>query len=228
MTDKLKRPIRVLLIGHYSIVHYGLDMLINKQKPSMEVIGNFPNCSNIFPALEKLSPDVILLGMNLNSEKELEVILQLIVLSKANVLILKWSQDSKIYDKAILAGAKGIIEKEAPLDTILKAIEKVHEGELWLNQASIKRLINGLSQQSNEKNNSQEKDGIHKLTPREKKIFFTMIDNAGEPAKVIASKLGISESTLRNHLTSIYEKLDVNSKLELWTYVQKHNLNQKS
>ena len=55
-----------------------------------------------------------------------------------------------------------------------------------------------------------------------------MIDNAGEPAKVIASKLGISESTLRNHLTSIYEKLDVNSKLELWTYVQKHNLNQKS
>ena len=128
----------------------------------MEVIGNFPNCSNIFPALEKLSPDVILLGMNLNSEKELEVILQLIVLSKANVLILKWSQDSKIYDKAILAGAKGIIEKEAPLDTILKAIEKVHEGELWLNQASIKRLINGLSQQSNEKSNSQEKDGIHK------------------------------------------------------------------
>ena len=194
----------------------------------MEVIGNFPNCSNIFPALEKLSPDVILLGMNLNSEKELEVILQLIVLSKANVLILKWSQDSKIYDKAILAGAKGIIEKEAPLETILKAIEKVYEGELWLNQASIKRLINGLSQQSSEKNNSQEKDGIHKLTPREKKIFFTMIDNAGEPAKVIASKLSISESTLRNHLTSIYEKLDVNSKLELWTYVQKHNLNQKS
>ncbi len=228
MSDSLIKPIRVLLIGHYSIVHYGLEILINEQKPRMEVVGNFTNCSNAFSNLESLSPDVILLGMNLNCDKELELILQLIALSKAKILILKWSQDSGMYDKAILSGAKGIIEKESTLETILKAIEKVHEGQLWLDQSSIKRLINGLSQQSNGKNYIQEKNGINKLTPREKKIFFTMIDNAGVPAKVIASKLDISESTLRNHLTSIYEKLHVNSKLELWTYVHKHNLKQES
>lgn len=224
MSDSLKKPIQVLLIGHNNIVHYGLEMLINNQKPRMEVVGSSTSCTNAIANLEGLLPDVILLDPNLNSEKELEAILQLITVSKAKILIFKWLQDSKVYDKAILAGAKGIIEKEATLETILKAIEKVHEGQVWLDQTSIKRLINELSRQNSGKNDVQEKNGIDKLTPKEKKIFFTMIENAGLPAKVIAAKLYISESTLRNHLTSIYEKLDVNSKLELWSYVHKHNL----
>lgn len=224
MSDSFKKPIQILLIGHNNIVHYGLEMLINNQKPRMEVVGSSTSCSNAISNLEGLLPDVILLDPNLNSEKELEAILQLITTSKAKILIFKWSQDSKVYDKAILAGAKGIIEKDATLETILKAIEKVHEGQVWLDQASIKRLLTELSQQNSGKNNAQEKNGIDKLTPKEKKIFFTMIENAGLPAKVIAAKLYISESTLRNHLTSIYEKLDVNSKLELWSYVHKHNL----
>lgn len=224
MSDSLKKPIQVLLIGHNNIVHYGLEMLINNQKPRMEVVGSSTSCTNAISNLEGLLPDVILLDPNLNSEKELEAILQLITASKAKILIFKWLQDSKVYDKAILAGAKGIIEKEATLETILKAIEKVHEGQVWLDQTSIKRLINELSRQNSGKNDVQEKNGIDKLTPKEKKIFFTMIENAGLPAKVIAAKLYISESTLRNHLTSIYEKLDVNSKLELWSYVHKHNL----
>lgn len=222
MSDPLRRPIRIILIGHYSIVHYGLEMLINQQKPKMEVIGGFITSSNAISNVEDLLPDVILLNPNLNSEKELEAVFQLIALSKAKILILKWLQDSEVYDKAILAGAKGIIEKEATLETILKAIEKVHEGQVWLDQASIKRLIKELSRQNSGKSDIQEKNGIDKLTPKEKKIFFTMIENAGIPAKVIAAKLQISESTLRNHLTSIYEKLDVNNKLELWSYVHKH------
>lgn len=227
MSDPSKKSIRVLLIEHYSIVHYGLEMLINEQQPKMEVVGSFTSCTNALPNLERLSPDVIILDMNLNSEKESQAILQLITSSHAKILILKWMQDSEVYDKAILAGAKGIIEKEASLDTILKAIEKVHEGQLWLNQTYIKKLIDQLSQQVSEKDVLQEENKVDKLTPKEKKIFFTMIENAGIPAKVISNKLNISESTLRNHLTSIYEKLEVSNKLELWSYVHKHKLKQK-
>ncbi|WP_297324624.1 response regulator transcription factor [Nitrosomonas sp.] len=227
MSDSSKKTIRVLLIEHYSIVHYGLEILINKQQPKMQVVGSFANCTSALPNLERLSPDVILLDMNLNSDKESQAILQLITLSHAKILILKWMQDSEAYDKAILAGAKGIIEKEATLDTILKAIEKVHEGQLWLNQTYIKKLIDQLSQQASEKDVLQEENKVDKLTPKEKKIFFTMIENAGVPAKVISNKLNISESTLRNHLTSIYEKLEVSNKLELWSYVHKHKLKQK-
>lgn len=224
MSDSLKRPIQVLLIGHYGIVHYGLKMLINGQEPKMKIVGSVTSCANAISNLENLSPDIILLDLNLSLEKELEAVLQLITISKAKILILKWLQNSEIYDKAILAGAKGIIEKEATPETILKAIEKVHEGQVWLDQPSIKRLINELSRKNSGKSDIQEKNRIDRLTPKEKKILFTMIENTGVPAKVIAAKLYISESTLRNHLTSIYEKLDVNSKLELWSYVHKHKL----
>jgi DNA-binding NarL/FixJ family response regulator len=228
MNDPLKNPIRVLLIGHCCIVHYGLGTLISGQRPMMEVAGSFTSCLNALPTFESLSSDVILLDTNLSSEKELQATVQLITSSNAKTLILKWMQDSEFYDKAILAGAKGIIEKETTLDTILKAIKKVHEGQLWLDQAYIKKLIYKLSQQDLEKSDiPEEENKIDKLTPKEKKILFTMIENAGIPAKVISNKLSISESTLRNHLTSIYEKLDVSNKLELWSFVQKHKLKQK-
>ncbi len=227
MSDPSKKLIRVLLIEPYSIVRYGLEILINEQQPKMKVVGSFANCTSALPNLERLSPDVILLDMNLNSDKESQAILQLITSPNAMTLILKWMPDSEVYDKAILAGARGIIEKEAALDTILKAIEKVHEGQLWLNQTYIKKLINKLSEQASEKKNTQEENKVDKLTPKERKIFFTMIENAGVPAKVISNKLNISESTLRNHLTSIYEKLEVSNKLELWSYVHKHKLKQK-
>lgn len=225
MNDLLREPIRVLLAGHTSIVNYGLETLINNQKPEMIVVGSYTSCAEVLSSFRDISPDVILVGISTSSQSELDVLLSLIASTRAKVLILKSLQDAKLFDKAMLAGAKGIIEQDVSLETVLKAVEKVYEGELWLNQASIKRLINGLSQQHPEKKKIHDQKGISKLTPKEKKIFFSMIDNVGTPAKVIASKLSISESTLRNHLTSIYEKLHVNNKSELWSFVHKHNLN---
>ncbi len=109
---------------------------------------------------------------------------------------------------------------------ILKAIEKVHEGQFWLDQMYIKRLLHSLFNKNIEKNNVHnihEKIGINRLIPREISIFLTMVDNAGIPAKVVASKLKISQSTLRDRLTSIYKKLDINNKSQLYSYVQEHN-----
>ncbi len=224
MSNPIIKPIQILLIGHCSIVQLGLETLINQQKPRMEVIGSCENCSEVLANLKNWSPDVMLLDLDLDSEAELGAVLQLISSTTAKVLFFKWSQDSEIYDKAILAGAKGVIDKDVLLDTILKAIEKVYEGQVWLNQASIERLINQLSRQKFKRSDIHAKHGIDKLTPKEKKVFVIMAENIGTPAKVIASKLHISESTLRNHLTAIYEKLQVNSRLELWTYVHKNKL----
>lgn len=217
-------PIKVLLIEQISIANYGLEILINKQQPLMKVIGSFNCCLNAIPTLENLSPDIILLDIDLYSEKESQAALQLIAMRNAKILILKWTEDSTIYDKAILAGANGILEKDVALNTILKAIKKVHEGQLWLDQAYLKKLISKMSSKNFEKNDIRNENKLEKLTPKEKTIFFTMtmIENATLPAKVIANKLNIRESTLRNHLTSIYEKLEVANKLQLWNFVNGH------
>ena len=154
MNDSQSNLIRVVLIGHDSIVQYGLEMLINSQQSIMKNVGSFISCSTAISCIENLSPNVIILSLDCSSEKELQVILQFITSSKAKILILKRVQDSEIYDRAILAGAKGLIEKEEPLHAILKAIEKVNEGQLWLNQAYIKKLINTLSQEVSERGDS--------------------------------------------------------------------------
>ncbi len=205
-------------------MQFGLQTLINQQRPKMEVIGRSSSCIDVLSNFKNLSPDVIVLDLIHDSEDELQAVLNLISSTSAKVIFFKWSENTEIYDKAILAGAKGIIEKEATLETILKAIEKIHEGQVWLNQPTIERLINQLSQHKFKSSDVHARNGIDKLTPKEKKVFLTMIENIGIPAKVIATKLHISESTLRNHLTAIYEKLEVNSRLELWSYVHKHKL----
>lgn len=216
------QPIRVMFLGRSEILRYGLETLINEQKPKMEFVGWVTDYSQVVLSHEKFSPDVIIVYMSQDFDKKLEILSQLIAVSKAKALILKGTQDLEIFDRAIFAGAKGIIEKESTLEMILKAIEKVHEGQFWLDQMYIKRLLNSLFHKNIEKGGIQEKIGIDKLTPREMSIFLSMVENAGIPAKIVASKLKISQSTLRNRLTSIYKKLQISNKSQLYGYMQNH------
>ena len=219
-----KELIRIVLIGQYSIIQYAFEKLILQQKNKMAVVGNYMDCTEALPHLDSLAPNVVIINPTIEEEKSLGTVFDLIIKTHAKVLIFKWLNSSEIYDKFILAGARGFLEKEFTLDNIIKAIEKVHEGQLWLSQTTIIRLLNELSLQSLKKSHIQNKDEIHKLTPKEKKVFFTMIENVELPGKIVAAKLCITESTLRNHLTSIYEKLNIHNKSELWNYVYKHKL----
>ncbi len=133
-------------------------------------------------------------------------------------------RDESIHDEAVLAGASGVVEKEASAETILTAIEKVHEGQLWLNRIATGRIFVEFSRESANHALSPEKAKIAALTDREREIVAVAASHAGANAKAIAEMLHISEHTLRNHLTSIYDKLDVANRLELFAYAHKHNL----
>jgi Response regulator containing a CheY-like receiver domain and an HTH DNA-binding domain len=222
--DKDIAPIRVLLIDSHWIVLFGLEHLINSQRPRMEVVGKFSACCDVFPHLQKLSPNVILLGLNSGDENGADAVSRLVAASKANILIFTGLTDSSVFDTAMLAGAKGILQKQSREETILRAIEKIHEGQLWLNHASIRRLIVGLGNQPVE-NVAPRQRNIATLTVREKMIAVTLVDNAGASCKVIAQMLNISESTLRNHLSSIYEKLDVTNRSGLLQYAYQQGWN---
>jgi DNA-binding NarL/FixJ family response regulator len=211
-------PIRVLLIDSHWIVLLGLENLINSQRPRMEVVGKFSACSDVFPQLQKLSPDVILLALNFGDENGITDVSRLIAESKANVLIFTGLPDPSVFDSAMLAGAKGVLQKQCRGETILRAIEKVQEGQLWLNHASISRLIVGLSHQQPLENAAPKQGKVATLTVREKMIVAALADNAGASCKILARMLNISESTLRNHLSSIYEKLGVTNRSGLLQY----------
>jgi DNA-binding NarL/FixJ family response regulator len=154
----------------------------------------------------------------------LDEIPNLLARSRAKILVLTGIRDESLHDKAVLAGASGVVEKEAPAETILAAIEKVHEGQLWLDRVATGRIFLEFSRESAAQIVDPERAKISSLTEREREVVAISATHAGANAKAIAEMLYISEHTLRNHLTSIYEKLQVATRLALFAYAHRHGL----
>jgi len=224
MSAQDPQAIRVLLIDDHRSILWGLERLMESAKPPMKVVGSATHCAAALEQLEQAAPDVILLDLDLGKESGLDAIPQLVARSAAKILLLTGVRDKAQHDKAVLAGARGVVEKEAPAETILAAIAKVHAGELWLDRAAAGRIFVEFSRRGTVQKPDPEQQKIDSLTEREREIVAVSAANAGANAKAIAEKLHISEHTLRNHLTSIYDKLGVDSRLALFAYAHKHRL----
>jgi two-component system, NarL family, nitrate/nitrite response regulator NarL len=140
------------------------------------------------------------------------------------VLVLTGMRDTAVHHAAVAAGARGVVAKEAEPELILKAIRKVHAGEIWLDRVGMQKVFSSLVSRKPAAPAVEVHPGIASLTPRERHIIHVLTSNAGAPAKQVAALLKISEHTLRNHLTSIYDKLGVASRLGLYEFAQKNRL----
>ncbi|WP_420474553.1 response regulator [Noviherbaspirillum sp. ST9] len=228
MNASVAQPIRVFLIDDHASVLWGLERLIQSGKPQLEAVGSATGLAKALQTLGQAAPDVILLDMDLGQESGLDAIPTLLAHSSAKILILTGMRDKAMHDKAVLAGARGVVEKEAPAEAILLAIAKVHAGEIWLDRAATGRIFAALAHQNVPRTPDPEQQKIAGLTEREREIVAMTARNAGASAKDIAQSLHISDSTLRNHLTSIYSKLGVANRLELFAYAHRHGLDGSS
>ena len=224
MTEQNASPIRVFIIDDHRSILWGLERLIDSGAPRLQVAGTTTSCAEALKVLGTASPDVILLDIDLGDENGVRELPKLLAVTNARILILTGVRDESLHDKAVLAGASGVVMKEAPADTILTAIEKVHEGQLWLDRIATGRIFFEFSRENAAQANNPERAKIASLTEREREIVAVAASHAGANAKSIAGILNISEHTLRNHLTSIYNKLDGANRLELFAYAHKHGL----
>ena len=216
--------IRILLVDDHRSVLWGLEKLIEGEHPRMQVVDKATTSAEALKLLDEVKPDIILLDLDLGGENGSNAIQALISKSKAKVLVLTGSRDIAVHDAAVLAGAMGVVEKGEPAETILKAIRKVHEGEIWLDRSATGRIFLELSRSKAAEAQNPEQRKIASLTPRERQIVAEIGSDAAAGSKVIAERLHISEHTLRNHIASIYEKLEVSSRLELFAYAGKHGI----
>jgi two-component system nitrate/nitrite response regulator NarL len=220
--------IRVLLVDDHRSVLWGLQRLVDGESPRMKVVATAHDAKEAMRHLAVHPVDVILLDLDLGGKSGVEAIPQFLASSPARVLILTGVRDPAIHDKAVLAGACGVVNKEDAAETILKAIEKAYRGELWLDRTATGRIFVELSKRNAAPAEDPQSARISSLTTRERQIVDEMASDASVTTRMVAQKLCISEHTLRNHLTSIYEKLGVSSRLELWAYAGKHGLARKS
>jgi len=225
MSQPSQKPIRILLVDDHQSFLWGMIKLIESDSPNMLVIGTASDIAEALAILEREQPDLILLDIDLNGVNSLDSMPLLRKATSAMVLILTGVRDAETHERAVLAGARGVLQKEASAEMILKAIKKVHEGEIWLDRLTTGRVFSKLLDHSNNQV-SPERIKIKSLTSRERAIIEVMIKQGHSTNKQIAAHLNMSEHTLRNHLSSIYSKLEVENRLELVMYAVKHHISE--
>ncbi|HSK71005.1 MAG TPA: response regulator transcription factor [Pyrinomonadaceae bacterium] len=224
-TSTLREPIHILLVDDHQSFLDGLKMLINANKSSMQVVSTANSREEALKAAAEHKPDLILLDIDLGNDNGLEVLPELIEKTGAKVIMLTGVIDQKIHEKAIIGGARGVLLKNSTGQVILKAIEKVYNGEIWANSDTLSRVFDQLKyQKTGGKSDDPEQQKINSLTGREREIISLIVTEDSSTNKEIASRLFISESTLKNHLTTIYSKLGVKNRIDLLKYALTHKL----
>lgn len=217
------QPIRVLLVDDQQIVLWGLEKLINGEKPRMEVVGTVTNISDAKRFILDKQPDIILLNIFLGDIDCVNNIPDFSSTGNTRVVVFTETQDKDVIDRAILSGARGVLHRKESMQTILRAIEKIHNGELWLDRITTGRILLQNSRIRGKISSDSNTEKITMLTRKECLILRAFSDGTGgEQNKQIAAKLCMSEHTLRNHLTSIFSKLGIKNRFSLFTYAKQH------
>jgi two-component system, NarL family, response regulator DevR len=218
-------PIKVLIIDDHKIIRDGLKDLISS-RGGMTVVGEAGNSADAVRIAALEHPDVIILDLVLADESGLDLIPELQrVREQASILILTGVRDAEKRDKAIEIGARGVVLKDQGAAELLSAIEKVHRpGEYWLEPGATQRLLERRRARSNELRDPEALN-ISRLTRRELEIIALV--GEGLENREIAERLRpiVAESTVRNNLSVIYEKLQIQGgRLGLLVYSYKHRL----
>ena len=218
------QTIRVMLVDDHQTMLWGLTKLIEGEKPRMDVVGTATTCDEALAKIGLLRPDVILLDIDLDGTSALEVLPALLSNSTSNVLIFTGARDQVTLDLAIFKGARGVLRKDASAEHVIKAIEKTAAGEIWLDRQTLGRVFSEFVVPKAAPQRDPTVEKHVSLTAREQKVIYAVVEGSGALNAALAERLFISEHTLRNHLTSIYHKLGVSNRLELYVYAIKHQL----
>jgi two-component system, NarL family, nitrate/nitrite response regulator NarL len=203
-------PIRILVVDDHVIVREGLRMLIENE-PDMVIVGGAGNSADALAIAAREQPDVIVLDLDLGGEDAIDSLRALMASSEGSrVLILTGVNDPERH-----LGAVGVLLKDQAGKTLIKAIRKVHAGEVWFESSMIAHILTTRA-------SDPEAARIETLTERERVVIALVAE--GLTTRRIAERLFISEKTVSNHLGAIYHKLGVSSRLELSLYTSRHGL----
>ena len=197
---------------------WGLQKLVESAAPRMLVAGTATSLSAALKTIEEQRPNIVLFDAPLAESHGRDIITTMTELG-SKVILLTAAHTPDVVDQAMLAGASGVVRKSEPAATVLRAVECVFKGELWLDRKTTARVVASL------RNATRGAQLPHdSLTVAERNILAAVAQHSSAPNKVIANALNISTHTLRNHLASIYDKLGMHRRLDVVLYALKNGL----
>ena len=219
-----QNTIRVMIIEDHSVVLWGLKNMIEGEAPAMSVVGSASNRFEAVKTARATRPDVILLDLNLGAESGLDFLPQLRAETGARVLVLTGTQDEETHRRSLRRGASGVVCKDESAEVVLKAVRKVHAGEIWYDRQMAYGVLADMLRQARQEEDDPEAERAAALTPKEREIITVIASEEDSTNRQVALRLRISENTLRNHLVSIYAKLGVSNRLELLKFALRQDL----
>ncbi len=223
MPETETTPIRIVLIDDHQIIRDGLREFI-ESRPGMLVVGDAGDREAAVRTVARERPDVVVLDLDLGGVSGLDILPEILrEAPDASVIILTGMRDPAKRDRAMELGAKGVVLKENGVSELLNAIEKVHRtGEYWFEPGAAKRLMEN-RRASAARAADPEAAKIASLTPTERALIEYL--GKGLDNRQIAAQMHMAESTVRNNLTRIYDKLDIKGgRLALLVYAYQHGL----
>ncbi len=221
--DKHDPSVRIVIADDHTIFRDGLRRLLEAE-PELEVVGEAADGAEAVAQTRRLTPDILLLDLAMPRVPGMDAMRELSSgdeALKTRIIVLTAAVERIQIVQALQMGARGVVMKEAATQLLMKAIRTVMSGQYWIGREAVGDIVDFMrTNASGEK--PQRNFG---LTKREMEILAAIV--AGLSNKEIARRFALSEDTVKHHLTNIFDKVGVASRLELALFAINNRLTEQ-
>jgi two-component system nitrate/nitrite response regulator NarL len=221
MDIRRSQPVRILIADDHPIFRDGLKRLLESEG-EFKVIGEACDGVEAVALARQLIPEIMLLDLAMPRRQGLETLRELASDARSvRVILLTAAAEKEQIVEALQLGARGVVLKDSATQILLKSIRAVMNGEYWVGRESVSNLVQYLRTLVTPASALPQRNK-YRLTPRELEIIAAVV--AGFANKEIAQYFKISEDTVKHHLSNIFDKVGVSSRLELALFAVNQSL----
>jgi DNA-binding NarL/FixJ family response regulator len=204
--------IRIVIVDDHAMLRAGLEQLLGGES-DLEVVGKAASGREAIALVREVRPDVVLMDLQMPGVDGVSATREIVAEDLADVLVLTSYSDAERIVGALDAGAMGYLLKDAEPDEVLRGIRAVARGESPINPKAARELLGARRSTSS---------AAADLTPRETEVLALV--RQGLANKQIARRLGISERTVKAHLTSAFQRIGVPDRTQAALWAERNGL----
>jgi two-component system nitrate/nitrite response regulator NarL len=214
-------PIRVVVADDHPVVRFGVKNMLENE-PGFEVVGEAEDGDVAITETLEREPDILLLDVMMPRLPGLEALRAIMEKSsRVKIILLTSTITTQQIIEALQIGARGIVLKDAAASDLSKSMRAVLSGDYWIGGERVVNLVAALNELMKQAAAAPEKK-TYGLTPRELEVVTCIVEGCSN--KDVAKQFAISEETVKRHLSNIFDKTGVSTRLELALFAIAHKL----